>query len=448
MMKRQAATPNGFERRIRDLHFERVGDPRYAPNIVYKLPLMLTVLVAAMITAASSLRKVERRTDQLVKRNGPWHGLLNRIADNTFGKLIPRLALGDLIKSLVAMVKAESRRGNLAPTQLPIATAAIDGKNVATLRWHDLCRVLELDPATATANRVKKLTKKKFPNIQFCMPTDGMPYALARVHTVTLISSKAAVCVYQRPIEGRTNEVGALPALLKELRKAYGRTDIVAMLTTDAGNTSLRTATQIVDDLHWDYFSQFKTEHGELHKEANRLLGKRRESTADETYTDTQNGYVVTYHVWHADLSEHGWLNWKHARQLIRVQRVAEHPTTGHKTVGNRYYVTSKTSSELEPRDALTISRGHWRCEEETHWTADVVLQEDRRRLAWSRHPHGVFVISLLRRVAQNILAVARKLSRVQGTNQQPTWEEVTEHFLLVLCATTLLTDEFDEVSE
>jgi len=32
--------------------------------------------------------------------------------------------------------------------------------------------------------------------------------------------------------------------------------------------------------------------------------------------------------------------------------------------------------------------------------------------------------------------------------NQTPTWQQVAEHFLLVLCATTLLTEEFDEVSE
>ncbi len=447
-MTYQAASPKGFERRIRDLHFERVQDPRYAPNIVYQLPVMLTVLVAAMVTAASSLRKVEHRTGQLIERNGPWHGLLNRIADNTFGKLIPRLALGDLVKSLVAMVKAEHRRGNLRPTQLPVATAAIDGKNVATLRWHDLCRVLDLDPTTVKSKQVKKLLKKKFPHVQLCIPKGDMPYALARVHTVTLISSRAAVCIYQRPIEGRTNENGALPALLEELRKAYGRTDIVAMLTTDAGNTSLGTATQIIKKLRWHYFSQFKSEHGELYKEALRLLGRRRESTADARFHDTQNGYVVTYHVWHADLSEHGWLDWTHARQLIRVQRVAEHPTTGHKTVGNRYYVTSKASSELAASDALTISRGHWRCEEETHWTSDVVLHEDRRRLAWSRHPHGVFVVAVVRMMALNILAVARKLSRVHGTNQTPTWQQVVEHFLLVLCATTLLTEEFDEVSE
>ena len=146
--------------------------------------------------------------------------------------------------------------------------------------------------------------------------------------------------------------------------------------------------------------------------------------------------------------AHHGWLEWNHARQLIRVRRVAEHPTTGHKTVGDRYDVTSKASSELDPRNALMISRGHWRCEEETHWTADAVLHEDKRRLSWSRHPHGVFVVSLLRMMALNILAITRKLSRVRGTNQMPTWLEVVEHFLLLLCASTLLTEEFDEVSE
>ena len=260
-MQRQGATPRGFDRRIRDLHLERVSDPRCAPKVHYKLPTMLTVLVAAVVTAARSLRHVEQRTGQLLERNGPRQGLESRIADNTFGKLIPRLDRGQLVNRLVGMVKAEHRRGNLEPTRLPLAIAAIDGKNVATLHWHDLCRVLKLDSATADAEQVKNLLKEKFPNVQLHIPKDDRkPYALARVHSVTLISSKAAVCVYQRPIEGRTNEIGALPALLKELRSAYGRTDIVAMLTTDAGNTSLGTATMIVDELHWDYFSQFKSE--------------------------------------------------------------------------------------------------------------------------------------------------------------------------------------------
>lgn len=109
---------------------------------------------------------------------------------------------------------------------------------------------------------------KEFPNLQLCVPEQGLPYALARVHTVTLISSKAASCVHQRPIPGCTNEIGALPGLLKELHVVYGRTRLIEMVTTDAGNTSLKTATLVVHDLRMHYFSQIKCEHGDLHAEA------------------------------------------------------------------------------------------------------------------------------------------------------------------------------------
>jgi hypothetical protein len=68
--------------------------------------------------------------------------------------------------------------------------------------------------------------------------------------------------------------------------------------------------------------------------------------------------------------AEQGWLKWTHARQLTRVQRVTEDPATGKKTVGNRTYVSSETPAALEPRAALRISRAHFRCEDETHWTA------------------------------------------------------------------------------
>jgi predicted transposase YbfD/YdcC len=422
-----------------------VRDPRDATKAKYALPSLLAALIVAGVTGNGSLRHVELRTGQIAKRFGRWQGITRRIADNTFS-VLARLHLGDLLGRLHALVKAEHRRGNLEPTHLPIRTAAIDGKNIATLRWHDLCRVLELDPQKASPKDVKRRLRKQFPSLQFCVPENGQPYALARVHTVTLISANAAVCLHQRPIPGATNEIGAMPALLEELRRIYGRTKIIEMVTTDAGNTSLNVATFVVDKMRLHYFAQIKSEHGDLHTEAVRQLSRRRTQSADATYTDTQNGYVVTYHVWRADLAEHGWLSWRHARQLVRVQRVAVHPVTGTSSTGNRYYVSSKDATQLEPNDALRISRGHWRCEEETHWTADVVLGEDRRRLTWSRHPNGVFVASALRMIALSILAVARKLSRFGHTKERPTWSMVAEHFLLVLCATTLLTEELDAV--
>jgi predicted transposase YbfD/YdcC len=444
-MNRQGATEKGLQRRVRDLRFGKVDDPRQAGKVTYPLPVILTVLVTGIVTMARSLRKLEERTVQIIHKCGHWMGLARRIADNTFGKLLPRLRIANLVACLHRLVKAEHRRGNLKPTRLPVGTVAIDGKNVATLRWHDLCRVLELEPADTSPDQVKALFAERFPEAQICVPEHGEPYALMRVHTVTLISSAAAVCVHQRPIAGHTNEIGSMPALLAELKAAYGRTGLFQLITTDAGNTSLKVADTIVA-YGLDYFGQIKSGHGELHAEALRVLGQRRKQRAHATYSDQQNGQLVTYHLWRHDLSDQGWLDWRHARQLIRVQRTAQNLNTGKTTVGNRYYVSSQSPDPLGPKTALDISRAHWRCENCTHWTADAELQEDRHRLAWSRHPHGVLVVSALRMMALFILAVARLLTRMVYTHETPTWAQVAEHFVLQLCASTLRTEAFDDV--
>ncbi len=442
-MQRQAATPRGLERRVRDFRFKKVSDPRVARKVTYPLPAVLTAFIAGLVTNARSLRQVEQRTGQMVKKHGRWLGLDHRIADNTFGKVLPRLSLPDLVGALHNEIKAEHRRGNLLPTVLPVGTVAIDGKNVATLRWHDLCRVLGLEQNTAQPDEVKALLATRFPLVQFVVPSQGLPYALARVHTVTLISADAAACIHQRPTLGHTNEIGSMPELLDELHGAYGRSSLVTMVTTDAGNTSLEVANLMIKH-HWDYCLQIKSGHGDLYAEAENALGSRTEPDADFTDVDQQNGKIVTYHLWQHDLSDHGWLDWTHARQLVRVQRMAEDPNTGEVFVGNRFYVCNKTPTELRPKACLKISRAHWRCENETHWTADAEIREDKRQLAWSRHPHGVFVVSVLRRMAVNILAVARRLTRLGYSRETPTWQQVADHFLLVLCDSILETEAFD----
>lgn len=129
---------------------------------------------------------------------------------------------------------------------------------------------------------------ERYPEAQVCVPESGEPYALMRVHTVTLISAKASVCVHQRPIAGHTNEIGSMPELLVELKAAYCRSKLFGLVTTDAGNTSCGVARQIVV-LKLNCFAQLKSPHGEIHAEAVARLGRRRKSRAHATYADTQN---------------------------------------------------------------------------------------------------------------------------------------------------------------
>ncbi len=99
------------------------------------------------------------------------------------------------------------------------------------------------------------------------------------------------------------------------------------------------------------------------------------------------------------------------------------------------FTATGLSPDALGPLTALDTCRAHWRCENNPHWTVDAELMEDRRRLAWSRHPQGSLVVSALRMMALCILAVARKLSRLGYSKETPSWGQVAEHFLLQLCA-------------
>jgi len=63
-----------------------------------------------------------------------------------------------------------------------------------------------------------------------------------------------------------------------------------------------------------------------------------------------------------------------------------------------------------------------------------------------NRLRNGVFVVAVLRAVALNILAVARKLSRSGTGEETPSWMDVAEHFLLKLCDSILDTEAFDAV--
>ena len=136
----------------------------------------------------------------------------------------------------------------------------------------------------------------------------------------------------------------------------------MTLVTTDAGNTSCGNAGKVVA-LGLDYFMQVKSPHGEIHAEAKAALRHHRKSRAHASVTDTQNGQVVTYHAWRYDLGDGGWLDWTHARQLVRIQRTAECQRTGEVTVGNRYYVTSRAPDALSSRTALATCRAQWRCE-------------------------------------------------------------------------------------
>ena len=186
-----------------------------------------------------------------------------------------------------------------------------------------------------------------------------------------------------------------------------------------------------------------KMPQGELHQLALKSLEQLPGCLAEFQDGRDERGKRISYSVWrHVIEGDHGW---KGARQLVRVERVVA-DDNGPVSVGNRYFVCSMSSDELTASDTLNLARGHWRCENEGHWTADAIWDEDARRTPWTQHPNGILVVGILRAIAINILAVLRALSRVErGENLvKPTWQTCIEQVLLVLFEPLLDMTEFN----
>ncbi len=402
---RQAVTKDAVLRRLRDAELERLPDRRGHRGRRHPYLGLMMALALGAVAALRSLRAVEALTASMNLEVRRRSQILGRISDTKLRDTLLGLRPKETRKAIHRQVKAEHRRGNLKPTRLPFAVAAIDGKGLG------------------------KMDEWGHPDVQRVRPEGKAPYGLARVHRAHLVSSDATVCIDERPIPGRTNELGAVCAFTQELITTYRHTELFEVITSDAGNCSLKHAS-LIHGHDLGYVFAIKQPSGEIHSEAQRLLADRGPDQAEVSETRQEKGARVTHRLFRVAIR--GFLDWTHTRQLVRVERTVEHKS-GELTVGNRYFVTNLVPGCLKARGWLTLVRMHWRTENEGHWTADVVWKEDARRTPWIRVPHAVYALSALRMLALNILAVLRRMSRRGYNSRSIPWREVAQlaHFAI-----------------
>jgi hypothetical protein len=445
-------------RRVDDLKLERIRDPRDAKWVKFPFRGALTLGIYALLSGARSQRAVEDRSEQLSHALEQELGLDGRLSDNAFGAILQRTDWREMRWSLHRGVVAEWARKGLGPTVLPWSTVAIDGKHLATIpEWH-LRSLLDDDPsAPASAETLRVLAAARFPHIQLQDGAGGI-VGLVRVHNASLISSDAPVVIDQKPIPGRTNEMGTISETVRDLYTTYGRTRMLDVFTLDAGNTNLATASFIIKQGS-HYLMTIAEPHGEIHREAVRTLAKRADRDAQARRCEDVNGCTVAHSLWVEPLPQEGYLGWTHARALVRVDRVVV-DKDDEVTVGTRYYVTSMPAEMATADDLLSASRAHWRVENEVHWTADARWDEDARRTPWTMHPTGILTVGLMRAIAINIAAILRALSRIRQNPvepdapnppepiwRKPTWRTIAETALLLFFRPLLDTTEFDSAA-
>lgn len=393
---RNAVTKKGVLRRIRDAELSQVTDRRDERGKRHPQLALTHALLLGVVVGCRSLREVEQLTTELTIDARRELAVRDRISDTTLGTNLAEMDCAELRAALHRQVKEEHRRGRLGAELLPLNLVAIDGKCLA------------------------KTSSWAHPGVQVHRPEGRAPYGLARVHRAHLVSAKAAVCVDAAAIPGDTNEIGAVCEFTSDMLRTYGRTTLIDAIIADAGNCSLKHAT-LINSADVGYILALKETAGDIHQEALRLLGALSSEDAEEARVTRERGGQITYRVYRASIS--GYLGWKHARQLVRIQRVVARG--GSESEGNRYFVTNLPTGRLTPRQWLTAVRAYWRCENEGNWTADAVWDEDARRTPWTRSPSGIFALGLLRMLAFNIISVLRALSRLVASSDPPPWRMV-----------------------
>ena len=392
-------------------------DQRSAKGLERSQEELLRGIVTGMVAGRLGFRNMEKLTAQLSSAMRRELGLSERIPDTTARDFILTADEEGVRDGLRRYAKGLYHRGLLdqCGDHMAIKMVSLDGK-------YDRARVRMNRKLPERENL--RLIRQCYPYFQADKePRSGWLWGEVRTLSVVLASSPSTPCLDCVPVRGATNEMGTFKEAFAALLKEWAGTGLFEAVCVDAGMVSLKHA-GLVKEAGVDYVMAIKKGQPELLGKLQELLDPR--TTPDAESSERYRGRNLTHRVWRTkDIA--GWLDWDHLAQGILVHRTlcadgAEKPEQDDM----RFYTSSIAWARLCHEEWLAVTRGHWRVENNLHWTTDKILREGKR--PWIRDPHGMLVMNMLRRIAYNILSRQRARTLCPDDSMVP-WKDLIERF-------------------
>jgi predicted transposase YbfD/YdcC len=251
------------------------------------------------------------------------------------------------------------------------------------------------------------------------------------LHLVSAWASEHRLMLGQVKVENKSNEITAIPSLLKLL-------DITGcIITIDAMGTQTEIAEQIISK-RADYILSLKANHPTLYTqveswfEASQLEGFKGIEHSYDRRVEAGHHRQENRQIWVVPVTAIPDLYqptpWAGLQSVVMVVRVRH---LWNKTTREvQFYLTSL------PADAVRIGRAiraHWGIENQLHWVLDVTFGEDDSRI---RNGHSPENFALLRRLALSLLN--QETSTKRSLRQKAKRASMNTNYMLQVLATAI----------
>ncbi len=358
--------------------FKDLRDPRQAGKVKYPLDEILLLCLLAVIAGAEAITDIAefgRLKLPLLKRFGGFED--GTPAHDHLGDILATLDAEAFGRCFVAWVAAR--------TGVSAEVVAIDGKTVR--------------------RSGSKTSKKKKKDLN------------GPIHVVSAFAARQRLVLGQLEVEEKSNEIVAIPKLLRML-EIEG-----AIVTIDAMGCQ-REISQAIIDKKADYILALKGNQGTLKDDAKLYVEEQKavdfkDATISRHKTvDGDHGRIETREI--TVIHNVEWLqkihNWPSLKSVVVVESTRE---IGDKVEREtRLYITSLVllASQIGP-----MIRSHWMIENALHWIMDMVFRDDECRVRTANAPANFVTI---KHIAYNLMRRATTKDSMRLRRKVAAWDD------------------------